>query len=431
MALFLYRLLWCVLPSLLPLYLKKRGRSNEVYLLHWQERWGQPMANPVQNAIWVHAVSVGETQAALPLIRQLQQRFPNAPLLLTQMTPTGRAAAEKWFPEAQCRYLPYDHPRFVQQFLQEHQPIFGVLMETEIWVNLIHACHQQGVPVFLANARLSEKSQKGYVRFRSLFAPALRKLTGCFAQTREDAQRLASIGADGILVGGNTKYDVMPSAVAVQLGEQFRQKVGQRKVVLCASTRFYHDVDEAELLLRAWQDQVSDALLVVVPRHLERFEAVYQMAVDLGLKTQKRSDGLDIAADTQVWIGDSMGEMPAYYAMADMVFVGGSLVDSGCQNIIEPAAQGKPVVFGFSTYNFAQACRDALACGAAKQVSSAQEWREQVQYWLDNPAECERVAQQARQFVQQHQGASERMANWIAERVQRLWCGTGKIPNRN
>lgn len=420
MALFLYRLLWCVLPSLLPLYLKKRGRSNAAYLLHWQERLGQPMANPVQNAIWVHAVSVGETQAALPLIRQLQQRFPNAPLLLTQMTPTGRAAAEKWFPEAQSRYLPYDHPRFVQQFLQEHQPIFGVLMETEIWVNLIHACHQQGVPVFLANARLSEKSQKGYVRFRSLFAPALRKLTGCFAQTREDAQRLASIGADGILVGGNTKYDVMPSAVAVQLGEQFRQKVGQRKVVLCASTRFYHEVDEAELLLRAWQEQVSDALLVVVPRHLERFDAVYQMAVDLGLKTQKRSDGLDIAADTQVWIGDSMGEMPAYYAMADMVFVGGSLVDSGCQNIIEPAAQGKPVVFGFSTYNFAQACRDALACGAAKQVFSAQEWREQVQYWLDNPAECERVAQQARQFVQQHQGASERMADWIAERVQHL-----------
>lgn len=410
----LYRLLTRLLGRPLARHLlAKRSRRSPDYLLHQGERFGEPPDNPVQHAIWVHAVSVGETRAAVPLVQALRRRFPDAPLLLTQMTPTGRATAESLFPDAQCRYLPYDHPAWTAAFLAQHKPRFGIIMETEIWPNLLDACRSADLPVFLANARLSEQSAQGYRRWPSLFAPALQSFRRVLAQTEADAGRLRGIGAENVLVCGNTKYDIAPPAAMHGLAAAFKQRIGSRPVVVCASTRFHQNQDEALLLLQEWRQYRGDALLVIVPRHPERFDAVAEGAAALGLRVQRRSDEAPVRPDTQVWLGDSMGELFAYYLAADMAFVGGSLVDTGCQNIIEPIACGKPALFGYSTYNFAAACAGALAAGAALQVATPAEWYAAVQRWLANPAERERFSAQAAGFIQAHQGASERIAEAV------------------
>ncbi|XXQ67966.1 lipid IV(A) 3-deoxy-D-manno-octulosonic acid transferase [Neisseriaceae bacterium B1] len=415
----LYHILLYIAAPLIRYYLRKRARKNPAYLEHWAERFGEPLPQAVRGAIWVHAVSVGETRAAQPLIAALQQQFPDAPLLITQMTPTGRATAEQLYPQAQCRYLPYDRSDWVHQFVREHQPKFGVLMETEIWPNLIHECAEQGVPLFLANARLSEKSQRGYLRVTSLIRPALAELTACFAQTQADASRLASLGAPEPQVLGNTKYDITPPDSATIQAQQFKQWIGERPVVVAASTRYHHQQDEAELILRAWQqyENPCNALLIIVPRHPERFQAAHDTAAQLGLRVQKRSENQTVVPETQIWIGDSMSEMFAYYQSADIAFVGGSLVDTGCQNIIEPMSCGKPVLFGYSTYNFQAACEGALQAGAAQQIQNAEQWRQVVHTWLTEPEICAQYGQAAQYFVAQHQGASARIAEKIVTEI--------------
>ena len=414
----LYNQLWHIAPLFIRRYLKKRAKKSTSYLEHWDERFGKKMSKPVRHPIWIHAVSVGETRAAQPLIEALQNYFPDVPLLLTQMTPTGRHTAQTLYPNAQCRYIPYDKPEWVGQFLTDHAPRFGILMETEIWPNLMHMCAKQQIPLFLANARLSEKSQRGYLKIRGLVEPAMRTLSGCFAQTAEDAERLHLIGASNVHVCGNTKYDISPPDKMRALAAGFAERIGRRPVAVCASTRFYRGEDETELLLSAWRQYRGDALLVVVPRHPERFQTAYDTARSLGFRVQKRSDNAMVSPQTQVWIGDSMGELFAYYLTGSAAFVGGSLVDTGCQNIIEPIACGVPTVFGFSTYNFSSACENALKAGAAVQVGSADEWRQTVETWFSDDSLRARFAAQAQAFVAQHRGASSRMAQEVAKAVQ-------------
>ncbi|MCS4533964.1 lipid IV(A) 3-deoxy-D-manno-octulosonic acid transferase [Neisseria montereyensis] len=412
-----YTQLWHIAPFFIRRYLRKRGEKAPAYLEHWPERFGGVFPNPVQQPIWVHAVSVGETRAAQPLIRELRYHFPDAPLLMTQMTPTGRATAEMLYPDAQCRYLPYDKPEWIRQFLNEHRPRFGVLMETEIWPNLMHGCAEAGVPLFLANARLSEKSQNGYLKVRKLVEPAMQTLCGCYAQTAADAERLHLIGASNVHVCGNSKYDITPTETMHERAAQFKERIGSRPVVVCGSTRDYKGVNEAQLLLKAWQTYQGDALLVIVPRHPESFQTAYDAAAALGFKVQKRSDDAPVAAETQVWIGDSMGELTAYYLAADVAFVGGSLVDAGCQNVIEPVACGVPTLFGPSTYNFADACKGAVEAGAAKQIFSAQEWQHMTAHWLANPQNRGQYVEHAAQFVEKHRGASKRMTDRMVENL--------------
>ncbi|MCP2040302.1 3-deoxy-D-manno-octulosonic-acid transferase [Neisseria sp. HSC-16F19] len=414
----IYNLLWRIAPPLLRRYLRRRARLAPAYLHHWDERFGRPHPAPLQEAIWIHAVSVGETRAAEPLIHALQQHFPGAPLLITQTTPTGRAAALSLYPQAQCRYLPYDRRDYIRRFLQEHRPRFGVFMETEIWPNTLTLCREYHIPLFLANARLSERSQQGYLKARTLIRPALQAFHACYAQSEADAERLRQIGMPHVQVSGNSKYDIEPPGAMAELAAAFRQRIGTRPVVLCASTRFYHGQDEAELLLRAWQAYHGDALLVIVPRHPERFQAAHDLARTLGFRVQKRSDEAAVAADTQVWIGDSMGELFAYFLSADIAFVGGSLVDCGCHNIIEPIACGRPTLFGPSTYNFAAATTGALAAGAALQVTDAADWQTQTAALLADPAQRQALSQHARDFIRQHQGASRRMADDIAAKIR-------------
>ena len=415
-----YQILWQIAPPVIRYYLRRRAQKNPAYAEHWAERFGQPHPSPVTGAVWLHAVSVGETRAAQPLIDALRRRFPDAPLLITQMTPTGRATAQALYPDAQCRYLPYDRRDWVTQFLREHRPLFGVVMETELWANLLNEAHRQNIPMFVANARLSEKSARGYRRIDALIRPALQTLAGCLAQTEEDAERLRQLGAANVSVCGNSKYDIAPPEDKIELAAQWRRHLWRRRVFVAASTREKDGTDEAHEILRVWrQHGCADDLLVLVPRHPERFGAAAEYAQSLGLTVQKRSSGEAVAPNTQVWVGDSMGEMFAYYALADAVFVGGSLVDTGCQNIIEPMSCGKPVLFGPSVYNFQAACTGALAFGAARQIASADELVQTVYRWWQNPEEAAALAQRAVQFVAQHKGASERMAQRIADGVKR------------
>lgn len=401
----LYSLLWPLATPLIKRYLRKRARQAPAYLEHWDERFGDALPQAGGEVIWLHAVSVGETRAALPLVRALQQRYPQARFVITQMTPTGRATAEQLYPDAEVRYLPYDNARVMRRFVAALRPRFGILMETELWPNLMHACHEQGVPLYLFNARLSEKSLRGYRRILPLICPAVQTLTAVAAQSEDDARRLARLGAGNIHVCGNTKYDITPPTAQLELGKQFRLRIGERPVLVCASTR----EGEEALILDAWRAaNVGNVLLVIVPRHPERFVAVAQSATEKGFVVQCRSDNLPVSPETAVWIGDSMGELFAYYVAADVAFVGGSLLDFGSQNLIEPASVGRPVLLGPSTYNFAEAAKLARAAKAVLQVRNADELVATAVTLLSDAEQCEQLAVAAHRFTQIHQGASQR-----------------------
>lgn len=410
--------------ALLPwalLHLLWRARRQPEYLQHWGERFGfygaavptfggvPADAVPPEPTFWIHAVSVGETRAAQPLIAALRERHPACRILLTHMTPTGRAASEALFGDKVERvYLPYDTPWAVRRFLRHFRPATGIIMETELWPNLIAACQKEGVPLLLVNARLSEKSARRYARFPNLARTALRQLAAIAAIGAEDAERLRRLGAPEVAVVGNLKFDSQPPAEQLETGKEFRQRIGPRAVFLCASTR----EGEEALILDSWQRKVgaggTATLLAIVPRHPQRFDEVARLIEARGFTLQRRSDGLSVAADTQVWLGDSMGELFAYYAAANVAFVGGSLLDFGSQNLIEPCAVGVPVLLGPSTFNFAEAAQNALAAGAARQCGDVSALVNEATRLLGNVAERAMMAEAGRAFAAQHRGATAR-----------------------
>jgi len=418
MARRLYTLLLCLLLPWALLHLLWRSRLQPEYLQHWRERFGfYPARQNPQPIIWIHAVSVGETRAAQPLVAALQERYPQHRILLTHMTPTGRETSTALFGDGLERaYLAYDYPGAVARFLRHWQPEFGLIMETELWPNLIAACARQGIPLLLANARLSQRSAKRYDRLAALTRIALSQLAGVAAQAEADAQRLTQLGARQVAVVGNIKFDIDPPPAQLALGQGFRQGLGPRPVLLCASTR----EGEEALLLAAWKKaQRGNALLVIVPRHPQRFAEVTALVQSAGFQAQCRSDQQPVAKQTEVWIGDSLGEMFAYYAACDVAFVGGSLLDFGCQNLIEPCALGKPVLLGPSTYNFADAASHALAAGAACQVPDAEQLVHTALALLDNPARGEAMGAAGLAFTAHHRGATQRTLDWIAATLPR------------
>lgn len=409
------RLLYTLaIHALLPwaaLHLLWRARRQKEYLDHWGERFGRYRAvapAPSLPTLWIHAVSVGETRAAQPLIEALRQRYPGHRLLLTQMTPTGRATAETLFGDTVTRaYLPYDTPWAVAAFLRHFRPQLGILMETELWPNLVAACQARGVPLLLVNARLSEKSARRYARFARLTRGALQGLSAIAAQGEADAQRLRALGAPTVEVLGSLKFDIDPPADLAD----FRALAGSRPVFLCASTR---EGEEAPLL-DAWLKLGAGAaaLLVFVPRHPQRFDAVARLVEARGLTLQRRSDARPVAAATQVWLGDSMGELFAYYAAADVAFVGGSLLDYGSQNLIEPCAVGTPVLLGPSTFNFSAAAQNALNEGAARQAGDAAALVATALELLADAAERQRMSAAGRAFAARHRGATRRTVELV------------------
>jgi len=413
--------LWLLLPYIF-VRLAWRGRKQPEYLQHIGERFGfysQQPKNPDPKSwgngkpvIWLHAVSVGETRATQSLVTQLRATYPGHRILLTHTTPTGRAASEQLYGNDVMRvYLPYDYPFAVRRFLNHFRPQLGMLMETEIWVNLIHACRKNNIPLLLLNARMSEKSAKGYASFAQLTHPALSALNAVAAQTDDDAARLTRLGANNVSVMGNLKFDIEPPATMLTLGKQLREKFGvERKVLLAASTRANSIGDGEEALLLDALQQVNDPalLVVIVPRHPQRFDEVANLLKQRNIKFQRRSADQPTAPDTAVILGDSMGEMFAYYAAADLAFIGGSLLPFGGQNLIESCAVGTPVVIGPHTYNFTEAVQKATRCGAAIQVQDVQQLFTEAQRLLADTEPLNEMHKQCLNFVGINRGATHK-----------------------
>jgi 3-deoxy-D-manno-octulosonic-acid transferase len=411
-ARFLYSLvLYLLLPFVL-LRLLWRARHQRGYLEHVAERFGYYTQAAAGQILWVHAVSVGETRAAEPLVHALREKYPQYRVLLTNMTPTGRETAEALFGnDVMSAYLPYDHPGAVARFLRHFQPRAGLLMETEIWPNLIQACRAASVPLYLVNARLSEKSFARYQHFPRLSRESVSSLSAIAAQSEDDARRLAVLGAETIHVTGSIKFDVSPPAAQLERGRAWRGEFGAtRPVLLAASTR---EGEEALLLDALAKLDVPDLLTVMVPRHPQRFEEVARLFEARGVAFQRRSAGMTVSAATRVLLGDSMGEMFAYYAACDIVFVGGSLLPFGSHNLIEPCAAGKPVLVGPSTYNFAEAAEFAVQAGAAIQVPDAVTLAREAGRLLRDPAAVERMSRAALAFASTHRGATAKVMGML------------------
>ncbi len=411
---FLYSvLLYAVLPFV-PLKLWWRGIKQPAYRQHWRERFGFYDKNfyakkSVKSVIWLHCVSVGETRAAEPLIKALQTQYPHHQILLTHTTPTGRETSEQLFGNSVQRvYLPYDLPFAVQRFLKHFQPKIGLLMETELWFNLIAACKKNEVPLLLLNARLSEKSAAGYAKLGKLVTQGLQSLNAIAAQTTEDAARLQTLGAPSVLVAGNIKFDVKPPENAAELGLKLRALLGEQMIFLAASTR----EGEEALILDAVKD--LNILTIIVPRHPQRFDEVEQLIKNAGINYVRRSQlTAPINQNIKVVLGDSMGELFTYYAACDFTFVGGSLLNFGGQNLIEPAMMGKPILIGEHTYNFSDASKNALKTGAAIQVNSVESLRNKIQYLCNDAEKRAQMQQSSLNFSQASTGATLRIMQLI------------------
>lgn len=407
--------LWLLLPYIF-FHLVWRARRQPEYLKHVAERFGFYRTHSSKPVIWLHTVSVGETRAAASLVQHLRESYPDYQLLLTHTTPTGRAASEQLYGDDVLRvYLPYDYPFAVRRFLNHFLPRAGILLETEIWFNLIHACHAAHIPLLLLNARLSEKSARGYTRVARLTRNALGELAAIAAQTEEDAARLTALGGSNISVMGNLKFDIEPPEAMLELGTQLRARFGpERNVFLAASTR---EGEEALLLDALAQIEIPELLTVIVPRHPQRFDDVAALLTQRGIRFQRRSEDHRVAPDTQVVLGDSMGEMFAYYTACDLAFIGGSLLPFGGQNLIEACVVGKPVIVGPHTYNFAQASELAVAGGAAVRIQSAAELAQTLQKMFADPEHMAASGYAGRSFVSANLGATERALSLIGQFV--------------
>ncbi|HYD77149.1 3-deoxy-D-manno-octulosonic acid transferase [Ramlibacter sp.] len=419
----LYSLVMRGAQPLLRRKLRRRGAAEPGYLEAVDERFGYYAAPATPGALWVHAVSLGETRAAAILVRALRERDPSLRLLLTHGTATGRAEGAKLLREGDVQaWLPWDTPQAVRRFLAHFQPAAGVLMETEVWPNLAEACRAAQVPLALANARLSDKSLRQSLRMKRLARPAYASLHAVWAQTDADAQRLARTGARVSGVFGNLKFDARPDERLLARGRQWREHLA-RPVLMFASSREGEEAALFAALAAARSKRVgsrgeagrSAMQWLVVPRHPQRFDEVAALAQQAGLTVSRRSSWSDAQgpAPAEVWIGDSLGEMPLYYGLADVALLGGSFLPLGGQNLIEAAACGCPVVMGPHTFNFAQAAENAQSAGAAVRVGTLEEGIAVATAIAADPKRRDAHVQAALQFAQAHRGAAEKTAEAV------------------
>ena len=408
----IYSFFWCLALPLVLARLWWRGRKEPGYRAHIGERFGfYDLQNASAPTIWVHAVSVGETRAAEPLVSALLETYPQHTILLTHMTPTGRATGKDLFGKyggrvRQC-YLPYDIGFLVARFIRRFQPRICILMETEVWPNLIAECTRHLVHIALVNARLSERSLRKAMRFKKLILPAARQIDCIAAQTEADAENIRQLGARNVHVTGSIKFDVTPPESVLEKGTRLRRQIGTRPVLSCAITR---EGEEALILDALETTDIGDALLLIVPRHPQRFDEVAAMIVARGLQMVRRSALGDamLPAEVQVLLGDTMGEMFAYHTASDVVFIGGSLLALGGHNLIEACAVGKPVLIGPHTFNFNTVTDNAIAAGAALRAPDAQTMLREAVRLLHDDAARNRMGAQALAFAQQHRGATAR-----------------------
>ncbi|MBC7604816.1 MAG: 3-deoxy-D-manno-octulosonic acid transferase [Ramlibacter sp.] len=408
----LYSLVTIAVQPFVRRKLHRRGRAEPGYLQHIGERFGDYEQPAEAGALWIHAVSLGETRAAGILMEHLRRLQPTIRFLLTHGTATGRAEGERWVRPGDAQaWLPWDTPKAVKRFLNHFSPSAGVLMETEVWPNLVAAAKEAGIALALANARLSAKSLAGTLRLASLSQPAYASLSAVWAQTDADARRLAQAGATVKGVFGNLKFDATPDESLLERGRAWRS-LTQRPVVMFASSR---EGEEAEFVrvLRAHPDLASDVQWLIVPRHPQRFVEVALLVQEKNLSIARRSQWAAQPEPADVWIGDSLGEMAYYYGMSDCALLGGSFEKLGGQNLIEAAACGCPVVMGPHTFNFTEAAQLSLEAGSAFRVTSLEAgMRDAARLVADSGRQQQAVAA-ARAFGAANQGAALKTAEAV------------------
>ena len=411
-------LAWAVQP-LLRRKLRRRALAEPGYGVAVPERFGHYQPADLGRDgrgrwVWIHSVSLGETRAAAILIKALRERMPAMRLLLTHSTATGREEGAKLLQSGDVQvWLPWDTLGATQRFIAQFRPAVGVLMETEIWPNLIAGCANAGIPLVLANARLNAKSEAGALKMGAISRPTYGALAAVWAQSEEDARRLRNVGAQVSAVLGNLKFDVQPDEHLLSLAASWKQRL-IKPVVLFASSR---EGEEAQLLeqLKSQPEAMQAVQWLIVPRHPQRFEAVAQQIADAGFAVSRRSQwpAQPPALANAIWLGDSLGEMPLYYAMSHLALMGGSFEPLGGQNLIESLACGTPVILGPHTFNFSQASELAVQAGAAIRSADMAQAVQDALAWVQNGADLEAARAKAHDFMTQHRGAAGATADAI------------------
>lgn len=416
----LYILVFTLSIPVLLLRLWWKGRKNPDYRKHWAERFGffKPPAHT--GGLWVHAVSVGETMAAVPLIREFQKQFPTLPITITSTTPTGYKTVHTIFKDEIFQvYFPYDLPWCIEQFLKRIQPTLLIIMEKELWLNCFLMCHQKNISIYIVNGALSLHSLKGYQRLNQLTQMMLTCITYVFAQSKIDAERFLELGLDPnrFIVSGNMKFDVSVKEGIKEAGQQYRETFGNRLVWIAASTH----TGEEELILLAFKQilkQYPDALLILVPRHPERFETVAALLIQQEYTFVKRSTKHPMTKETQILLGDTMGELPFFYASADVAFVGGSLVPVGGHNALEAAALGVPVIVGPYVDNCLEITKLLLDAGALIQVSDSDALAKAVLQWFSNPLIRKQAGAFGKNVVEKNRGVVKQIVDFISQQAK-------------
>ena len=418
--LFLYRLLLYLALPLLAARLLWRAWRDRRYFTNLPARLGIGIEHCPPGGVWLHAVSVGEVNAAAPLVHHLLARHPQMRITITTMTPTGADRVRALFDERVMHcWLPYDYPGAARRFLRARQPRLGVVMETEIWPNFIHACARAKMPLMYVNVRLSKRSHRGYRRFRRLIAPTLRRVAHFAAQSQADAARLIELGAppNTISVTGNLKFDIAPKASIVEMAHSVRRDLGaDRPVWIAGST---HDGEEAQVLdaFTRVQRRFAALLLVIAPRHPHRFAQVLRLCRQRNFRVVLRSEAAQAPPDAEVYIADSMGELPMLLAASDVAFIGGSLTEVGGHNVLEPAAVGVPVVFGRYMFNFTEIANLLLAHDAGIQINNADELAKAIARLLGDAHLRDQTGERGRALIAANRGALRRVCRLIDERL--------------
>jgi 3-deoxy-D-manno-octulosonic-acid transferase len=415
MARWIYSLLMYLALPVVFLFFWLRGRRDPAYRRGLSQRLGHIDADATPGCLLVHAASVGEVIAATPVIQRLRQRYPDSSLVVTTMTPTGAERVQAAFAnKVQHYYLPLDVPHAVHRFLSRLNPSVLVIMETEVWPNLVHACNQRGVPVVLANARMSARSERGYIRFRFLSRPLFEGLDWVAAQAKPDAARFERLGvaAERLAVTGSIKYDVSIDDATRKQAAELREQMGARPVWIAASTHEGEDEQVLEAHARLLERQ-PDALLILVPRHRERFDPVFSEIGRRGLSVSRRSRA-ESPEQVSVYLADTMGELLMLFGAADLAFIGGSLIERGGHNPLEAAAWGLPILTGQHVFNFITVFEFLEAEGGVIRVDGGAELGQAVVTVLEDADTRQRMGEGASAVVDANRGAVERLVDGVA-----------------
>ncbi|MFK8068162.1 MAG: lipid IV(A) 3-deoxy-D-manno-octulosonic acid transferase [Gammaproteobacteria bacterium] len=422
-------LLFISLPVIFArLYFK--GRLNPMYRQRWKERLAiipEIKKNNSQKLIWIHAVSVGEVEATLPLVKKLFSEYSDLHIIMTTTTPTGAETVARRYPEQFNKqikhfYIPYDLTILINRFIKKINPDLLIILETEVWPNLIHVCDQKNIPVLLANARMSKRSAKGYKRFSSLSQPTFSKLNAVAAQTDQDAERIISLGAiaDNVVVSGSLKFDQKLPVDINKRSLELRKKLGSKRPIWIAAST--HEGEEEKILAAHAEviKTLTNCLLILVPRHPERFDHVYNLCEKAGFKTNRRSvekNNIQQQSDNQIYMVDTMGDLLLCYGAADVAFVGGSLAEIGGHNLLEPASLGIPVIMGPHTFKIEKIFQTFVDENAAVCVNNTGELADKILKYLENDQKRFATGKRARDLVERNQGSAQRHIDLIKEQL--------------